>query len=385
MQLSWIKITLPIAAIFAFRMLGLFMLIPVFSVYGQQLQFSTPILIGFALGSYGLSQGLMQMPFGILSDYFGRKKILLIGLILFAIGSLWGAYTQSIYGMIFARMIQGCGAIGSVLIALVADLIEDQHRSKAMAIIGSSIGFSFAIAMMISPMIAQHFGLSGIFKFTAILALIGLFIMLVFIPSVSHQQKPIPFQWKNIKDSFFPHELKKCHFGIFGQHFILTSSFFAIPLILKEIQAPLSTFYLSLMLLAFVVMLPVIGICEAKKKREPLFIVSVVVLTFGQLLMSFNPHHIHALWICLLIYFIAFNVLEALFPTLIAKAAHPALKGTATGIYSTMQFLGICLGGIWAGFAYKYFGITSIFISNTLMCLLYILVFFRKPSTQVKV
>lgn len=381
MQLSWIKITLPIAAIFAFRMLGLFMLIPVFSIYGQQLQYATPILIGFALGSYGFSQGLMQMPFGILSDYLGRKKMLLIGLTLFAIGSLWGAYTQSIYGMIFARMIQGSGAIGSVLIALVADLIEDQHRSKAMAIIGSSIGFSFAMAMMLSPMIAQHFGLTGIFQLTAILALMGLMIMLIFIPTVTHQQKPIPFKWQNIKDSFFPRELKKCHFGICGQHFILTSSFFAIPLILKEIQAPLTSFYLSLMLLAFVIMLPVIGICEAKKKREPLFIISVVVLTLGQLFLSFIPHHLHALWICLLIYFIAFNILEALFPTLIAKAAHPALKGTATGIYSSMQFLGICLGGIWAGLAYKYFGIKSIFICNSLLCFFYILVFFRKPST----
>lgn len=382
MQLSWIKITLPIAAIFAFRMLGLFMLIPIFSVYGQQLQFSTPVLIGFALGSYGFSQGLMQMPFGILSDYFGRKKMLLIGLLLFTIGSIWGAYTDSIYGMIIARMIQGCGAIGSVLIALVADLIEDKHRSKAMAIIGSSIGFSFAIAMIISPMIAQKFGLSGIFQLTAILALIGLIIMLFFIPEVMHQQKPIPFQWQNIKDSFFPRELKKCHFGICGQHFILTSSFFAIPLILKEIQAPLTSFYLSLMLLAFVIMLPVIGICESKKKRAPLFIISVGILTLGQFLMSFIPHNVHILWICLFIYFTAFNILEALFPTLIAKAAHPSLKGTATGIYSTMQFLGICLGGIWAGFAYKYFGTSSIFISNTLLCILYMFLFFKNPLME---
>ncbi len=380
MQLSWIKITFPIAAIFAFRMLGLFMLIPVFSVYGQQLQHATPVLIGIALGSYGFSQGLMQMPFGILSDYYGRKKILFIGLTLFAIGSILGAYTNSIYGMIIARMIQGCGAIGSVLIALVADLVEDKHRSKSMAIIGSSIGFSFAIAMMLSPMIAQHSGLSGIFKLTALLAFMGFLIMILFIPAVSHQQKPIPFQWQNIKDSFFPRQLKKCHFGIFGQHFILTSSFFAIPLILKEIQAPLTSFYLSLMLLAFVIMLPLIGFCEAKKKRKPLFIASVAVLTLGQLLMGFMPHSLHILWICLFIYFTAFNILEALFPTLIAKAAHPALKGTATGIYSTMQFLGICLGGIWAGVAYKYFGINSIFIINTLLCILYMFIFFKTPT-----
>jgi MFS family permease len=378
MHSSWFKITLPIAAIFAFRMLGLFMLIPVFSVYGQQLQEATPILIGVALGAYGFSQGMMQMPFGILSDYFGRKKILFVGLVLFALGSLIGAYTHSIYGMIFARIIQGCGAIGSVLIALVADLIDDQHRSKAMAIIGSSIGFSFAIAMVLSPIIAQHFGLTGIFQVTAILAMVGLGIMLLFIPKVTHQHEPTPFQWQNLKESFLPIELKKCHVGIWGQHFILTSSFFAIPLILKKINAPLSHFYLSLMLLAFVLMLPIIGICESRKKREPLFIASIIVLSFGQLLMTFIPHQIYWLWGSLFIYFTAFNILEALFPSMIAKAANPKLKGTATGIYSTMQFLGIFFGGLWAGFAYKYFGVNGIFIMNTLLCMLYILKFIIK-------
>ena len=385
MQSSWFKITLPIAAIFAFRMLGLFMLIPIFSIYGQQLEHSTPILMGLALGAYGFSQGMMQMPFGILSDYFGRKKILFIGLLLFAIGSLMGAYTHSIFGMIIARTIQGCGAIGSVLIALIADLIEDQHRPKAMAIIGSSIGFSFVIAMILSPVVAQHYGLAGIFKLTTILALIGMSILGLCIPQISHQQQPTPFQWQNLKDSLMPFELKKCHIGIWGQHFILTSSFFAIPLILKQIQAPLTHFYLSLMLLAFLIMLPIIGICESRKKRQPLFFISVIVLTIGQFLMIWVPHQIYGLWGSLFIYFTAFNILEALFPSMIAKAAKPNLKGTATGIYSTMQFLGIFFGGVWAGFAFKYFGTTGIFFMNTLLCFAYILWFIRQKDTEISI
>jgi MFS family permease len=374
---SWFNITLPIAAIFAFRMLGLFMLIPIFSIYGQNLSHSTPVLIGVALGSYGFSQGLMQMPFGILSDYFGRKKLLFIGLVLFTLGSLAGAYTDSIYGMIFARFLQGAGAIGSVLIALLADLVEDQHRPKAMAIIGSSIGLSFALAMILSPFVAQQYGLAGIFQLTALLALIGLAIMLLLIPKIQHQ-RPSPFQFSHVKDCFLPKELLKCHLGIWGQHFILTSSFFAIPLMLKAIAAPLNYFYLSLMLLAFSLMMPLIIISERQQKRQELFQWSLGILFLGQVLMIFMPLQVYWIWGALLIYFIAFNLLEALFPAMIAKAAKPELKGTATGIYSTLQFLGIFFGGLWAGICYKYFGTTGIFSANALLSIIYILVFLKK-------
>lgn len=374
---SWFNIAFPIAAIFAFRMLGLFMLIPVFSIYGQTLKDSTPILIGMALGSYGFSQGLMQMPFGILSDYFGRKKLLMIGLMLFAAGSLLGAFTHSIYGMIFARFIQGAGAIGSVLIALLADLVEDQNRSKAMAIIGSSIGFSFALAMILSPFIARHFGLSGIFELTAILALLGLIILVVFIPKVEHP-RPNPFQISYLKDCFLPAPLLKCHLGIWGQHFVLTSSFFAIPLMLKAISAPLEYFYLSLILLAFGCMLPLIVISERKQKRQRLFQWSLACFFIGQVALILVPQHLYWIWAALFVYFLGFNILEALLPAMIAKAAQAQLKGTCTGIYSTMQFLGIFFGGLWAGICFKYFGITGIFISNSLLCLLYILIFFRE-------
>jgi len=378
---SWFSTALPIAAIFAFRMLGLFMLIPIFSVYGQNLEHSTPILIGVALGSYGFSQGLMQMPFGILSDYYGRKKLLFIGLVLFALGSLMGAYSQSIYGMIFARFLQGAGAIGSVLIALLADLVEDQDRPKAMAIIGSSIGFSFALAMILSPFVAQQYGLAGIFQLTAILACLGLAIMLLFIPKIEHQ-RPSPFQFSHLKDCFIPKELLKCHMGIWGQHFILTSSFFAIPLMLKAINAPLNYFYLSLMLLAFGLMMPLIIISERQKKRPQLFQWSLGLLFIGQLLMIFVPGQIYWIWGALFLYFIAFNLLEALFPAMIAKAAKPELKGTATGIYSTLQFLGIFFGGLWAGVCYKYFGTTGIFITNASIALIYILLFFKPKNLK---
>jgi MFS family permease len=376
MQSSWLKRSLPIAAIFAFRMLGLFMLIPIFSIYGQNLSGATPILIGIAIGAYGFSQGIMQMPFGIMSDYYGRKRLIVIGLLLFALGSILGAYTDSIYGMIFARIIQGMGAVGSVLIALIADNIEDTNRPKAMAIIGMSIGLSFALAMIISPVIAEHFGLRGIFGLTTILALCGL-ILLNFIPTLT-QEKPSKFEVKMLKQAFLPKELQRCHLGIWGQHFILTSSFFAIPLILKSAQIQMSYFYLSLMLLSFVLMMPLIAYAERHQKREQLFKYCIYALFIAELLMLFIPHTIIALWPVLFIYFMGFNLLEALFPSMIAKAVNPKLKGTATGIYSSMQFLGIFCGGSSAGMMYHYCGISGIFGLNAILCLLYLLKFRSK-------
>lgn len=368
---SWLRPTLPIAAIFACRMLGLFMLIPIFSVYGQQLSGSTPVLIGVALGAYGFSQGIMQMPFGILSDYFGRKPLLFIGLLLFAIGSIIGIYATTIYGMILARTIQGFGAIGSVLIALLADVVDDNHRPKSMAIIGMSIGLSFALAMILSPYIAHQYGLSGIFKLTVLLIIIAFGLLIRFVPK-PQQTKPLPFNRHLFTQCLITPKLLNCHIGIFGQHLILTSSFFAIPLILKSANIPLHNFYLSLMLIAFILMLPLIHWAERHKARQKLFIISIIGLGFSQLFLTLIPHHYLSLWSTLIVYFLAFNILEALFPSMIASAAHANLKGTATGIYSSSQFLGIFSGGVISGILYKHFGTSGIFGFNTLLVLTYI-------------
>ncbi|NBX85006.1 MAG: MFS transporter [Gammaproteobacteria bacterium] len=370
------KTTLPIAAVFAFRMLGLFMLIPIFSVYGMQLTHATPMLVGLALGAYGFTQGMMQVPFGVLSDYFGRKPMLLIGLTLFGLGSMIGAYTHSIYGMILARTIQGFGAIGSVLIALLADLVPDNQRPKAMAIIGMCIGLSFAIAMIISPMIVHIGGLPEIFKVTLGLIVVGILLVLLVIPTPQHQ-KPSPFHKGMIWNALTQPDLLRCHVGIWGQHFILTSSFFAIPLLLKSANISLSSFYLSLMVSAFIVMLPLIGWSERKKKRLPLFQVCVILFAVAQMAMIFIPLEKHILWGTLFVYFVAFNILEALFPSMITQAAMPELRGTATGVYSTSQFLGIFFGGSLSGIVYHQFSTTGIFIMNTLLSLGY-LCFIRK-------
>ena len=273
MNYSWSKTVFPIAAIFSFRMLGLFMLIPVFTIYAENLQGATPTLIGIALGGYGLTQGLLQIPFGMLSDKFGRKPILTIGLLLFACGSLIGALTDSIYGMIIARSMQGTAAIGSVLIALLADLTPDNQRTKAMAVIGMTIGTSFSLAMIISPAITHRFGLAGIFYLTTTLAIFGIALLHLVIPNPLKERfhadsEANPFLLKSVINS--PH-LQRLNLGIFCQHFILTSTFFAIPMILNQQmkEGHLTQqwhFYLPLMVSSFIFMIPFIVIAEKKKR-----------------------------------------------------------------------------------------------------------------------
>lgn len=381
MKYSWSNSVFPIAAIFSFRMLGLFMLIPVFTVFANQLEGATPTLMGLALGSYGLTQGILQMPFGILSDRYGRKTLITIGLLLFVAGSLLGALTHSIYGMIIARTLQGAGAIGSVLIALLADLTPDEQRTKAMAVVGMTIGISFSLAMILSPTITHLFGLSGIFYFTAILATGGLILLHVVIPNPKTERFHIDSETKLslLKPVLFNRELQRLNAGIFLQHVILTSTFFIIPLILQqEIKQGNLTqqwhFYLPLMVASFLLMVPCIYFSERKKQLKIVFIASVLTTCLVQFLLAFNYTGWVSFCILMMFYFVGFNVLEASLPSLISKHANAHSKGTAMGVYSSCQFLGIFVGGSLAGILFQYIGVTSIFFGNALLSCIWVFV-----------
>ncbi len=378
---SWRLTVFPIATLFSFRLLGLFMLIPIFTLYSNELNHATPLLIGIALGSYGLSQGLLQIPFGMLSDRWGRKPIITLGLILFAIGSLIGAWAHSIELMIAARILQGAGAIGSVLMALLADLTPDEQRTKAMAVVGITIGLSFSLAMIISPILAQYTGLAGIFYLTMILALLAILLVHLVIPT----PKPDPFhEHDTIRPRQFKQVLKNRHLqrlnaGIFFQHMILTSTFYALPLLLKHQiqQGHLSEswhFYLPLMLFAFILMMPMIIFAERRQRMKFVFTLAVILTALSQFTLIFFHQQWITTCVAMILYFFAFNILEATLPSQISRQAGTANKGTAMGVYSSSQFLGIFVGGALAGMMFQYAGNTGIFLFNTMISLVWILI-----------
>ena len=345
-----------VALLFAFRMLGLFMLLPVFSLYAGQYGGSTPFLIGLALGIYGLSQALLQIPFGLLSDKIGRKAVIVLGLCIFVLGSLVAAFSTSIMGVIIGRLLQGMGAIGSTLLALLADSTQEKHRTKAMAVVGGTIGLSFGVSMVIGPMLATYGGLSAIFFTTAGLGMLGVAMLLIVGPkTTSHQRnKDVETVPALLSSVLRNPTLLRLDIGIFTQHAILTAMFTVLPFILVEHGGVIPAqqhlhVYLPIMALAFIAMVPVIIFAEKYKQTRAVFLLAITVTAITQFCLSFWHQSFAQIITLLILYFTAFNLLEALLPSLVSKAAPSGSKGTAMGVYSTSQFLGIFAGGALAG------------------------------------
>lgn len=362
------------------------MLIPVFTVLAQKLEGATPALLGLALGSYGFAQGLLQIPFGLLSDKFGRKPLLSLGLALFALGSLIGALSHSIFMIIVARILQGMGAIGSVLLALLADLTPPQQRSMAMAIIGVSIGLSFGLAVILSPLLTAHYGLSAIFYLSLALSILGLFFVHFLIPErPTEQASPSLLSRNRLKQVLFNPKLQYLNLSIFLQHFILTATFYVLPLLLNQVTKnnehfKLWHFYFSLMTLSFLGTLILLPLFEKKGKTALLFQLSVCFTIVAQIVTASSSGL--GLWLSMGLYFLAFNTLEALLPSFISREAGLESKGTAMGAYSTSQFLGLFCGGLSTGLLYQFLGIKGTFLMNGLLALFWFLLHFklRKPN-----
>ncbi len=391
-QASWSSLEkragFSLAAIYAVRMLGLFMILPVFSLYADQFSGSTPLLVGLALGIYGLTQGLLQIPYGMLSDRFGRKPMIAIGLLIFAAGSLVAADANTIYEVIFGRALQGSGAVAAVLMALAADLSREEHRLKMMGFIGVSIGFAFAIAMVAGPVLNQLVGLSGIFIVTAILALFALVILFVFVPnpkeSMFHRDtQASPTLFKTVlKDT----QLLRLDIGILILHLVLMATFVAFPLVLKD-QAGLASadhwkLYLPVFLLSVAIMVPFIIIAETRRRMKSIFVGAIAVLAVAEINLYFSGDSVWYLAFTMVLFFSAFNLLEASLPSLVSKIAPADRKGTAMGMYSSSQFIGAFLGGVLGGLSYEAGGAQGVFLMCSFALLVWLLLAFSMKNPR---
>ena len=361
------RATSGLSLVFAFRMLGMFMVLPVLVTYGQELSGATPFLLGLAIGAYGLTQAALQIPFGMLSDRIGRLAVIYIGLLIFAAGSVVAGMSDSVWGVIAGRVLQGAGAISAAVMALLSDLTREQHRTKAMAVIGISIGISFAVAMVVGPLVTRGFGLSGLFWFTAAMAIVGMFIIAFAVPkpTVQLQHRESGVAPAALAATLRNVALLRLDFGIFALHALLMASFIALPLALVE-QGGLPKeehwwVYLIALFVGFFAMLPFIIYGEKQRQMKRVFIGAISVLLFSELFFWWFGSSLILLIIGTVIFFIAFNLLEATLPSLISKIAPAGAKGTAMGVYSTSQFLGAAVGGMLGGWLFSVGGASIVF------------------------
>jgi len=361
------RAVLSLSSIYALRMLGLFMILPVLSLFAEQMEGATPLLIGLAISVYGLTQAVLQIPFGLLSDRFGRKKIIIIGLILFSAGSMVAAVSTTIYGVLIGRAIQGSGAIAAAIMALVADLTQEVHRTKAMATIGASIGISFGVAITLGPILAGYVGIAGIFWLTGVLAILAILVVLFLVPnpkkSIVHcDAELVPSQFSNVLKN---PDLLRLDFGIFVLHLCLTASFVVLPLLLRDaglVPEEHWKLYLPILVTSMAVIVPFVIIAEKKRQMKKVFVGAIITLLIANIGLFEFSNMFWGLAGFLWLFFCGFNLLEATLPSLISKTAPADLKGTAMGAYSSSQFMGAFVGGLMGGWVYGEFGAEVVFL-----------------------
>ncbi len=372
MSATELRAIVSLASLYAFRMLGLFMLLPVLSLYAAEYDYSTPVLVGLALGIYGLGQAALQVPLGMLSDRIGRKPVIISGLLLFIAGGVVAAGADTIFGVIVGRLLQGTGAIASTLTALLADLTREQHRTKAMAVIGMSIGVSFAAAMVIGPLMASWLGVSGLFLCTSVLAGLGIFITLFLVPNPDTQRVDADSQSLSgmLARCLNDRNLMRLNLGIFSLHAILMAIFIAVPGILEEQGLSRDAHwqvYLPMMVVAFVAMVPFIIIAETKNKMREVFLLGIATIVLALLAAACWGQLFTPLLIIITLFFVAFNLMEASLPSLVSKTVYAGGKGTAMGVYSTFQFFGAFCGGAIGGGLFGRWGASAVFAGAAIL------------------
>jgi MFS family permease len=355
-----------LALLYSFRMLGLFMVLPLLALYAADMPGASPSMIGLALGIYGLTQALLQIPFGWLSDQIGRKPVIIGGLLLFALGSVVAGMADSVYGIVLGRTLQGAGAIASTVMALVADLTREEQRTKAMAIVGMSIGLSFAVALILGPVVAAAGGLSAVFWFTALLAVVGIVIVVLLVPTppaVGINHADVGTRAGLIGRSLRDPALVRLNFGVFTLHFILMACFLVVPGFLEQ-SAGIDRdrhwiVYLPALLLSIAGMVPLMILAERGGRLREVFLFGIALVFAAVATLGFTSSTV-IFYVSLWVIFVGFNYLEATLPSLVSKTVFAGGKGTAMGVYSTCQFLGAFAGGAGGGWILQHLSIAAL-------------------------
>ena len=362
-----IRASVSLASIFALRLLGLFLILPVFAVYAQSIPGGTdPMLVGLALGIYGLTQGLLQIPYGAASDRWGRKPVIATGLVVFAAGSFIAALATDIVWTIVGRAIQGAGAISAAVTALIADSTRDAHRTKAMALVGASVALTFAGSLVLAPMLYPWMGVRGLFAMTGVLVVAAIGVLFWVVPATPRAPAELKGEDEfSTRAALLDRQLLRLNAGIFVLHMVLMAMFVVLPVLLVQGGLPLPQhwkIYFPVVMVSFALMAKPLIVAERRGLMRPLFIGSIVLVLAAQLgfLLRVDSVLWMALW--LLIFFTGFNILEAILPSLVSRIAPASAKGLALGIYNTAQALGLFVGGALGGAIVARWGSEAVFV-----------------------
>ena len=364
-----LRASLSLASIFGLRLLGMFVILPVFAIYAETLPGGDNLtLVGVAIGAYGLTQAILQIPFGWWSDRYGRKPVIYVGLAIFAVGSFIAAAATSIHVVILGRILQGGGAISAAVMAMAADLTREEQRTKAMAMIGSTIGLAFAVSLVASPWLNHHIGVPGIFATTGGLALLAMLVVWRIVPDVHEvRRSDRSGALSEFLAVLVDPQLARLNIGVFALHAVLMALFIAIPFSLRDAGLPLAEhwkIYLPVMLASFVFMLPAV-MGRGRNRLRMYFTGSVALLVVAHAALPWLSGSVTLLTVFLVLFFTPFNILEALLPTLTSRLAPARSRGVAIGLYSSIQFFGTFLGAVLGGFAYGHWGLTGVVIVDT--------------------
>lgn len=379
MSSAEVRASASLASIFALRMLGMFLILPVFAVHAKSMpDGESATLVGLAMGMYGLTQSFGQIPFGAASDKYGRKRVIIIGLILFALGSFIAAAANNLVWVIVGRAVQGAGAISAAVTAFIADATREEHRTKAMAMVGGSIGLTFAVSLIAAPVLYELIGMRGLFTLTGVLSIIAIFVVAYIVPPAPKMliAQRVPFR-AVLADT----ELMRLNFGVFALHLAQMSMFVVVPSALVQYaDLPVASHwkvYLPVVLASFALMLPPVFVGERRGKMKQVFLGAIALMLAVQVglgLFLAWPVHWSVLVILLLAFFVSFNTLEACQPSLVSRLAPPAAKGSALGVYNTLQALGLFCGGAAGGWLRQHVSASAVFAVGAALTVVWLII-----------